>query len=243
MHDQLQVRSKDEIAAEALSWAARARTLVITDAESCTHASQCLRSIKTLRAGVAAFWTPHIEAAMETKRKAEASRKALVDERDRMEVPLVEAEGTLKRGLLAWEAMEEARRREDERRLQAEAQRQAEAVTLAAAAALELEATATGDEGLRQEAMDILSQPIEAPVVSVATSVPKVQGVSYRDNWKAHPDVDVRALAGAVASGGVPAAFLTPNLVAINQFAKATQGAEPVPGVRFFNDRLIVARG
>jgi hypothetical protein len=202
-----------------------------------------LRSIKTLRAGVAVFWTPHIEAAMETKRKAEASRKALVDERDRMEAPLVEAEDTLKRGLLAWEAQEEVRRREEERRLQAEAQRQAEAVTLAAAAALELEATATGDEGLRQEAMDILSQPIEAPVVSVATSVPKVQGVSYLDNWKAHPDVDVRALAGAVASGGVPAAFLTPNLVAINQFAKATQGTEPVPGVRFFNDRLVVARG
>jgi hypothetical protein len=79
-------------------------------------------------------------------------------------------------------------------------------------------------------------------VISVAPLNPKVQGITYRDNWKAHPTVDVKALAAAVAAGTVPVTFLIPNMTAINQFARATQGAQPVPGVKFFNDRQIAAR-
>jgi hypothetical protein len=60
-------------------------------------------------------------------------------------------------------------------------------VTLAAAAAMEREAVSTGNTECCRKREDILEQPIEAPVVSVAKSVPKVQGVTYRDNWKAHP--------------------------------------------------------
>jgi hypothetical protein len=69
------------------------------------------------------WFAPHIEAAMETKRKAEAARKALADERDRMEAPLVEAETILKRSLLAYEAEQERAAAGGRTRLQAEAQR------------------------------------------------------------------------------------------------------------------------
>lgn len=237
------VPSKETLDAEARSWASRAQELTIADRESCLHASQLLRSVKTLRNQVQQWFAPHIEAAMETKRKAEAARKALADERERMEAPLVQAETTLKRSLLAWEQEQETRRIAEERRLQAEAQRQAEAFTLAAAAALEAEAVASGNTEMLQEAHSILEQPIDAPVVSVAKDVPKVQGVMYRDNWKAHPSIDIKALAAAVASGSVPTTFLLPNMTAINQFGRATQGTQPVPGVRWFNDRQIAARG
>lgn len=234
---------KHSLSGEAQTWAARATALTITDAESCTNASYLLRSIKGIRADIQRWFEPHIEAAMETKRQADAARKALVDERDRMEAPLVQAETTLKRSLLTYEAEQERRRREEEARLQAEAQREAESVTLAAAAALEREAAVTGDAGLRQEAEDILAQPIDAPVVVVKTTMPKVQGVTYRDQWKAHPDVDVKALAAAVVAGTAPVTFLLPNLTAINAFARGTYGAQSVAGVRFFNDRQIAARG
>jgi hypothetical protein len=53
------------------------------------------------------WFAPHIEAAMETKRKAEAARKALADERDKMEAPLVDAETILKRSLLTYETEQE----------------------------------------------------------------------------------------------------------------------------------------
>jgi hypothetical protein len=232
--------SKDELAVQAQSWAARAAALRITDAQSCINASQLLKSIKHLRSGVAKFWTPHIEAAMETKRKADAARKSLVDERDRMDAPLVQAETVLKRGLLAFEAEQEQRRQAEERALQAEAQARAEAATLAAAAALELEAG--GDAQMRAEAEDILAQPIEAPVVSVASYQPKVAGVTYRDAWKVHPTINIRELAAAVAAGTVAPNLLTPNLTALGQMARATEGTAQVPGVKFYNDRTIAAR-
>jgi hypothetical protein len=132
---------------------------------------------------------------------------------------------------------------EEERRLQAEAQARAEALTLAAAADMEREANATGNAELLQEAKDVLEQPIEAPVVVVQKMVPKVDGISYRDNWKAHPTVDIKALAAAVAAGTAPVAFLTANMTAINQYGRATQGTQAVPGIRWFNDRQIAARG
>lgn len=237
------VPSKEALESDSRSWAAKARGLRVVDRESCLNASHLLRSVKTLRTQVQAWFAPHIEAAMETKRKAEAARKALADERDRMEAPLVDAEGVLKRALLAWETAQEVARREEEQRLQAEAKARAEALTLEAAAAMEIEAVATGNADLLAEAEDILAQPIEAPVVVVQKMVPKVDGITYRDQWKAHPDIDVKALAAAVAAGTAPVTFLTPNLTAINQFGRATQGAQPVPGIRWFNDRQIAARG
>jgi hypothetical protein len=243
MSDTALVPTKDALDTEARSWASRARELQIIDRESCINASTLLRSIKTLRNQVQQWFAPHIDAAMETKRKAEAARKALADERDRMEAPLVEAETLLKRSLLAYETKQEELRLAEERRLQEAARARAEALTLAAAAAMESEAVATGNDELRQEAESILSQPIEAPVVVVQKMVPKVDGISYRDNWKAHPSVDIKALAAAVASGAAPVTFLTANMTAINQFGRATQGVQPVPGIRWFNDRQIAARG
>lgn len=243
MTNDLMTTSKESLAEEASRWAAQARAIRITDPETCTQAGVLLRSIKTLRAGVAAFWNPHIEAAMETKRRAEAARKALSDERDRTEAPLVEAEGLLKRALLTWEAEQEQTRLARERELQAEAQRQAEAATLAAAAELEREALATGDAAMLAEAHDILAQPIEAPTVFVKPDVPRVDGISYRDNWKAHERVDVKALAAAVGNGSAPVTFLTPNMTALNAFARATKGSVEVAGVRIINDRQIAARG
>lgn len=237
------VPSKESLAAETRSWASRAAGLKVIDRESCLNASHLLRSIKTLRGQVQQWFAPHLDAAMETKRKAEAARKGLADEQARMEAPLIDAETILKRSLLTFEQEQERLREAEERRLQEEAQQRAEAVTLEAAAALEAEAVKTGNAEMLAEAEDILTQPIDTPVVSVAKMVPKVQGVTYRDQWKAHPQVDVKALAAAVAAGTVPSTFLVPDMTAINAFARATKGTHPVPGIRWFNDRQVAARG
>lgn len=234
--------TKDSLQRDAMRWAAEVRSLTIDNAAGCVQASHLLRSIKGVRADIQRWFAPHVEAAMETKRRAEAARKQLVDEQDRMEAPLVNAEGVVKRALLAWEQQEEQRRREEEARLQAEAQRLAEEQTLAAAAELETAAHATGDAEMLAEAEAILAQPIEAPAVVVRSSVPKVQGISYRDNWTVHPDINVRALAAAVASGTAPATFLAPNMTAIRQWARATQGGQTLPGIRVVNDRQIAAK-
>jgi len=234
--------SKHNLKAESDDWAARAKGLQVVDKQSYVNAGNLLTSVKHFRAEIAKFFAPHVEAAMKTKREAEAARKGLVEEQTRMEAPLVSAEGTLKKSLLAWDAKQEERRAEEERRLQAEAQKMVEEKTLAYAAELEEEATATGNAYLLQEAHSIMEQPIDTPAVVVKTSMPKVQGVSYRDHWKASEHVDIKVLAAAVAAGSVPTSFLTPNMSALNNFARATEGNQPIPGVKIWNDRQVVAR-
>lgn len=243
MSQSLTAPDKSSLQAEASRWSAKANALTISTREDCVNVSYFLRSIKGVMSDIDAFFAPDLEAAAEAKRESEAKRKAVQDERDGIKAPLVQAEPIIKRKLLAYEQAQERARLDEERRLQEEARTHAEAVTLAVAADLELQATATGDADMLAEAHDILSQPIDAPVVSVKTSMPKIQGVVYRDNWKAHPTVDVQALAGAIAGGTAPANFLVPNWTAINQYARATQGAQRVPGLRFFNDRQIAAHG
>lgn len=244
MSEAILVPDKQTLQAEAERWSVKAQSLpAIVDAESCTHASHLLRSVKGLRAEIAAWFAPHLEAAQDTKRKAEAARKGLADEQARMEAPLVAVELKVKQALIAWETEQEKVRQVEERRLQELARQEAETRTLEAAAALEREADLTNNPELRQEAADILAQPIEAPVVSVGKLTPKVQGIVYRDNWKAHPEINIRNLAAAVAAGHAPVSFLMPNMTAINQWARATQGGQIIDGIRVFNDRLVAARG
>lgn len=235
-------RDKATLAKDAQHWSAQVAALVIRSAEDCRQASYLLRSIKGVRADIQRWFAPHIDAAMETKRKAEAARKGLADECERMQATLVLAETKIKRELIVWEQAQERARIEEQTRLQAEAQRLAEAQTLEAAAALEREAALTGDTDMQAEAEALLAQPIEAPAVEVRRAVPKVQGIVYRDTFKAHPDVDVKALARAVASGAAPTSFLTPNMAAINAFARATKSGQPVPGLKFIVDRQIAAK-
>ncbi len=178
---------------------------------------------------------------MDVKRKAETARKGLADEQAKMEASLVEAEAIVKRTLIAWDTEQERLRLEQQRKLQAEAQREAERMSLEAAAAMEMEATRLGDAEMLREAQDIFAQP-NTPVVTVEKSTPKVEGIVYRDNWRAADDIDIKALSGAVANGA-PSTFVTPNMSALNNFARATKGTATVPGVRFFNDRQIAARG
>lgn len=239
----LTVPTKTDLERESTTWADRARDLKIVDAPSCVQASLLLRSIKGLRTDIANWFAPHVEAAMETKRKAEAARKGLVDEKDRMEAPLVAAEAVVKRTLLVWEEEQERLRLAEERRLQLAADTRASEIALEVSAAMELEAHQRGDAEMLREAHDLLAQPSEGAVVSVARTIPKVQGITYRDAWKAHDVVDTKALAAAVAAGIVPAIFLTANMTALNKFASATKGTENIPGVKFFNDRQIAARG
>ncbi len=235
--------SKDSLAIDARTWSDRAADLTITNDEVYTNAGWLARSIKGVINDIDRWFAPHVEAAMETKRKAEDARKKLADERDRMKAPLEQAEKDIKRKLIAYSDKKERERIEQELRQQAEARRKAEELTLAVAADLEMQASLTGDEEMRVEAEDILAQPIDAPVVAVRSTTPKLAGVSKpSDNWKAHPSVDVKALALAVGLGKHPITFLLPNMTALNAYGRSTKGTAAVAGVKFWNDRNVAVK-
>ncbi len=89
----------------------------------------------------------------------------------------------------------------------------------------------------------ILEAPITAAPVKVETAAPKIAGVSYRDNWKAEGQ-DIKATIKAAAEGNPLAiAALTWNTTGIGGSAKALKAEYQVPGIKVWNERVLIDRG
>lgn len=219
---------------QALTWPERARGIAITDRDTCVRASELLIDIKSLRKEVDAAFDPIIGKAHEAHKEACSQKK-------RAETPLIEAEGILKRALVAFEGEQERLRREEERRLQELARQEEEASRAREAAALEAQANATGDESLRAEAEQLISEPVALPSVYVPPSMPKVSGISFRENWRIDPNVDLKALCVAIARGEQPTSLVCANTTALNGLARSLKGQMKVPGVKIVCEKVASA--
>lgn len=72
--------------------------------------------------------------------------------------------------------------------------------------------------------------------------MPKAEGISFKDNWKAEV-IDINELIRAVVAGKAPPTLLKINETALSQVAKATKGTMQYPGIRFYNDKIVASRG
>ena len=96
----------------------------------------------------------------------------------------------------------------------------------------EVEAERLAEQGRDDEAIEILEKPsqvVAPPKVKIQAAA---SGNSYRDNWTARV-VDPQV---------VPRQFLIVDERALNAFAKATKGQNPVAGVEFVNDKILVGK-
>jgi hypothetical protein len=141
--------------------------------------------------------------------------------------------------LSRYDTRQEELRRAEERRL-AEEERQRQV------AAQREEAKLLDRQGHKDEAKALRNTPVEAPAVVLPRSTPRVEGLTYRDNWKWRPiggdTPENRARALALMVPAQFRQFLQFNDAAMNAFAKHTKGAIKVPGVEFYNDRIPVQR-
>ena len=82
----------------------------------------------------------------------------------------------------------------------------------------------------------------KAPVAVAIPDAPTAEAVKTRENWKARV-TDIKALCAGVAAGRIFVEFVTPNLVAMNAFARSRGAAGPLcEGVECYNDPVIAAR-
>jgi hypothetical protein len=221
------------VTARALSWPDQAKALRIIDGPTYERAAALLVDIKGLRKEVDAAFDPIIADAHRAHRTAcEKKRQA--------EAPLVEAERLVKASMSEFTVEQERLRQAEERRLQEAARQEEESRLLAEAAALEREAVATHDDGLLQEAHELIERPIVAPPVSVARTVPKVSGVVHRENWSARV-TSVAALIKFVAAHPEHQNLLTPNQAALNQLARAMKSNLRIDGVQAINTPTVAA--
>lgn len=190
---------------------------VIKTNEDYTRAGQILLTIKDIRKKIENTFKP-------IKQKMDAAKKEVLDQEKAADKPLLEAEAYLKPLISGYLIEQERIRKEEENRLREQARKEEEERQLQAA----IEAEQTGN---KEEAEEIISAPVQAAPVVVPKTVPKVAGISQRENW----DFEI------VSESLLPRQYLMPNLVAIRQVVRGLKGNANIPGVKVFKTSSIAA--
>lgn len=234
---------------EGLTLRQQVDQLVVTNDETFVVAGEFLKGLRVYTKRVHEVFDPIVDSAHK-------AHKVAVDQRKSLLKPAEDAERLIKGRVAEYQdqqrrIMEEVARQAEQERLRLEAEAQAAAEAEQARLRKEAEdavlnAAAVAEErGDTETAERLLQQPIVTPTVVAApvfvplapvVAPPKVEGLSFRGAWKASV-TDFKALVRAVASGRVPITLLAVDEVALGQFARATRGAQAVPGVRFYEER------
>lgn len=198
---------------------AAARFLVVSPETYATGADY-LREIRIMQDRVASTFRPTIQAAHKAHKTAIAAEK-------QFKGPLADAEKAIRNEMARWKQEEDRKQREEEERLLAQARKEEEERRLAEAERLE-------KDGHAEAADAVVEAPLSVAVPVVPTTVPKVENVSWRDNWKYR--VTNIAL--------VPDEYTlrVPNDSVLGAFAKRTKGQTGVPGVEFYNEPIVSQR-
>lgn len=209
---------------------AKANEIVITNPQQYEYAASHLTLVKGAIKKVKEYWGPLCDAAHK-------SWKGLTGKRGEMLSPLEQAEKILKNKQIAYNQEQQRKAAEEQRRLQAEADARAERERQRLLKEAEkLKTPELKEERLRQ------AEEVEAPVVTVQTEVPKVQGQSFRKTWKAEI-VDKKAFVEAALKDDNLLAFLEIDMSKMNKLAAATKGQINYPGIKFFEDTSMASRG
>lgn len=196
------------------------RALTVVDGATYEQAGEHVTGLRSLTRSIEAFFEPHVRKAHEAWKGLTTSRKHLID-------PIETQVVRLGREMASYAAEQERLARVAREAEHARAREQERDAALAEAVGME-------GAGLVDEAMVVVDGLMDVGAVApAAPAVPKIDGVSYRDEWR-HEVVDAAA---------VPREYLMVNEQAIARVVAATQGAVTIPGVRTFVLKVPVVRG
>lgn len=200
-----------------------ANGLTIRDNADYERGNDILKDIKGRIKQVKDYWK-------EPKAAAQKAHKELVAREAQMLKPLEEAEGVIKKAMLAY--TQEIRRRQQEAEAEARRQQEEERRRLAAIAE---EAEKNGDAG-SAEFMREMAEAVDMPEV-VTKAAPAAKGVSVRTTWKARV-TDPKM---------VPAYFegleiRTINMATLNFLARESGGQVKIPGVEMYEESTMSVR-
>ena len=164
------------------------------------------------------------EIRMGQTRPLDESKKRIMDF---FRVPiqkLDDAKNYLNQIMVKWVEEQERKRKEEERKLQEEAHKRAEETALQQA----LEAEAAGE---KEEAEQIISEPVYVPPIKVMSEIPKSKESHIRETWAAE-GIDLMATVKAIAEGRAPLQAVEYDMTFLNGQARSYKQAMNIPGVR-----------
>jgi hypothetical protein len=193
---------------------AKAQALEIKDNPQYFTATDFLKGIKALEKEVEDTFDPIIE-------KSHLAHKEALSQKDKYFKPLVNAERLIKSKIGEFLVIEERKRKEAEDKLRREADKKREELERKAE-----EAAANGKESKAEQYQEKANNVV-AP--TLAPTVEKVEGISFRENWYAEV-TDINLL---------PKTYMLPDMVKLNKFAKAMKDSVAVPGVTFKCEKIV----
>ena len=195
----------------------------ITDADDLAAAGTVLRQVKSR-------FTELEDLRKTMTRPLDQAKRAVLELFAPVEFNLKQAESRLKNAVSSFLRGQEAERR----RLEAELRDKQEAERKAA----EEKAAKLRAKGKDEQADDVISRVDATPIV--VADVPKVPGVSVRGIWKAEvTDLLALILWSAAREND---SYLTADMPTLNAYARATKGAAPIGGVRFYEEASVAVR-
>ena len=208
------VPGEQQIVAKKTDIVKQSTALTITTQSDCELATGVLKEIKGLRAQIAETFSPIVQAAHATWKKA-------IEQRDGHDKPLALAEATIKNKMGAYLAEQERQRREAEAKAQAEAQRAAEEQAAAEAMALE-------EMGETEAAQAVVAAPVVAPVVTIKPT-PKPTGIATALIWKFR----------ITDASKIPLQYMVPNEQAIGAVVRALKDKTQIAGVEVYAENCV----
>ncbi len=197
-----------------------ARVLEIRSADDYVRAGEISKSISYLRKEVEATFNPIIA-------KAHEAHKEACEQKKKHMLPLDIAQNRVDRLLLAWQSEQEAIRRAEEDRLATIAKKEADDRAMAEAEELQRQ----GESHLADVVIETQATA-PAPVVSIPSSVPKVQGFAKRVNWRWR--VKNVAL--------IPREYMQPNEIAIGGVVRSLKDKTQIAGVEVYPEDSAIHR-
>lgn len=215
----LAIREPDRALIHATKeYAEKTKALVVGDAGSYEGAMEALREIRTLDKHLS-------ESRMERTRPIEAEKKAIIAEYKPAEDALKAADYSLTQSTAKWRREEEQKRIAAEREAAAKAER-ARQTALA-------KADEYREKGREDKAEQWEDKAIYTPQPVVASSVPKVAGVSTRTVWKFE----------IVDKSKLPIQYLVPNEKALQSLVDSLKGEHGLgDAIRVWSEDVAVAR-
>jgi len=207
-----------EVNALALSIPEQAKQISIKTMADYTRASDIIMSIKAIRKKITDTFKP-------IKQKMDAAKQEVLDQEKAADKPLKEAEAWLSPQIIEWNREQERIRKAEEERLRKIAEDEEKERKLQ-------EAVAAEQSGNKEEAEAIINEPVYIPPVVVPKTVPKVEGMSIRENWKFR--ITNEKL--------IPREYLKVDEVKIGQVVRAMKSAANIPGIEIYNEGVISGR-
>lgn len=168
-----------------------------------------------------AITKPFVKSAHEAHKAAKAWENELLQ-------PLKDAYEIARKKSTTWYTAQERIRLEKER----QAREEAEAIEEANKKAIEEVAKEAEKEGDIAKAEEIRAKKEEVFIPVAKEESVKVAGQSYRSNWKAR----------ITDKSKIPLEFMEPNMQKLNAFAREFKEESQLPGVGFYDDKVLVQK-